>query len=575
MAERYTRLYSLPVDLYARGAPLLIAAGALLMDNQSGQVFVQLKLRSISSRTIGSVRLLVIGRDADGKELCRQEHLYDELSAARDSIFGAKEAVYLPEPDVRSFWLQLLSVSFADGSRYLGGGELTPLPRQADLNKRLFDTELIRQYRLETGNESRFVPLETQDLWMCACGETNRVGESCYRCGQTLEHCKEYLNVERLRENKSLRLNAQAAQAALDEAKRQSRVRLLRRILWVLIPLLLVAAAALGVYVYSSRRAERYSEALRQYESGDYSAAASAFDRLGGYRDSEKLASQAKKADAEIASYKLACRLLENGRWDEAREAFLELGAYQDSAELAMEASYRKGLALIDKEDYTAARELFLSIGSYRDAETIGAHFFDRLLSEETSLNPECGGPLTTSYRYDSAGRVMEKLEHFSVYGGMEDRLHVYRYDEAGGWSVTTGQVEMRYDQYGSLIGQGDMVSYVYEYEFYPDGSVQYCIGLDALSGDYLSSVAYDEHGSPVSVQNADGTSYSLLNEYQGGHLVKQERYNEDLTMTCRTSFEYDDGGQLKRATFVTPGADTVVSVLYSRGLVYAPDAEA
>ena len=38
MAERYTRLYTLPENLYTEGAPLVIAAGALLKDNQTGKV---------------------------------------------------------------------------------------------------------------------------------------------------------------------------------------------------------------------------------------------------------------------------------------------------------------------------------------------------------------------------------------------------------------------------------------------------------------------------------------------------------------------------------------------------------
>ena len=222
MAERYSRLFTLPEDLYAPGSPLVIAAGALLMDSQTGQCVAQLKLRSISSKTISTVRVLVIGCDARATELCREEHVYENLNAARDALFGAKEAIRLPAPAVRSFTVQVLSVSFSDGSRYLGGrGRWKSLPRQADLNQRLFDKELIRQYRLETGSQSRFVPLEIQDLWLCACGEINHKGESCHRCEQTLEHCKKCLNVELLRENKSLRLNAEAAQAALDEARRQ------------------------------------------------------------------------------------------------------------------------------------------------------------------------------------------------------------------------------------------------------------------------------------------------------------------------------------------------------------------
>ena len=574
MAERYSRLYSLPEDLYAPGSPLIIAAGALLMDNANRQTVAQLKLRSISSKIINAVKLLVIGFDAAGAELCRQEHVYESLNAARDTLFGAKEAIRLQSAEVCTFTVHLLSVSFSDGSRYLGdGGAGKSLPRQADLNQRLFDKELIRQYRLETGEQSRYVPLETQDLWLCTCGEINRKGEACHRCEQTLEHCKECLNVDRLRENKSLRLNAEAAQNALIESRRRARRRLLRRILYVVIPIIVIAALAAGVYAFTTRRQAIYEEATRLYAEEKYGEAAALFDKVRHYRDADDLAARAKKADAEIASYSRAKKFLENERWDDAYDAFTDLGNYLDSAQLAQESRYRKGLSLIAGESFAEARDIFRTLGGYRDSAFIAAHFFDRLLSEEVSLNLECNGPLTTSYRYDSSGRIAEKTEHFSAYPGMQDRVYVYSYEDNGFYTVTESQVGKRYDDEGSYLGQGDVISYVYEYEFYPDGSVQYCTGLDANTGDYRSSAAYDEHGSLTSIQNEDGTSYTLINEYQGDRLVKQERYNPDAAMVSRTSFEYDENGRMKRATFITPGAASTVTVTYEYGPVYAPDA--
>ncbi len=575
MADRYSRLYILPVDLYASGAPLVIAAGALLLDRQNDQVLAQLKMRSISAKTIGSVKILVTGKGEDGAELCRTEHQYTELSAGRDALFGAKEAVRLPDAAVRSFTVQVLAVSFADGSRYIGSGEpWQPLPAQSDLNQRLFDTELIRQYRLETSSMSRYVPMETQDLWLCACGEINHRGESCHRCGQSFEHCREYLSVERLRENKSLRLNAEAAQAALDEAKKQSRARLIRRILCVLLPILFIACASAGVYVYSSRRAAVYTVACEFLRIGEYAEAAIRFEKLGGYRDARELAARARKADAEIASYNRAGRLMENGRWDDAYEAYAELGDYEDSAELALEARYRKGLELIEQERGEEAREIFLWLGDYQDARSIAAHFFERLLSEELSMSEECGGPLTTSYRYDSRGRIREKTELFSAYEGMSDRVYTYRYDEDGSYSVTEGQVEKRYDAHDAYLGQGNLITYHYEYEYYPDGSVHFRIASDAQTGAYRGSVAYDEHGNLLGVQNEDGGGYAMLNEYEGDLLVKQERYNADGVMLSRASFDYGDDGKLKRATLITPGASAPVTAVYSYGLVYLADAE-
>ena len=575
MADRYSRLFVLPVDLYAPGAPLVIAAGALLMDRQSGQVIAQLKMRSISPKTIASVKLLVIGYGEDGAELCRAEHAYTALNAGRDALFGAKEAVRLSEAAVRSFTAQVLSVSFTDGSRYIGAGETwKPLPTQPDLNQFLFDKELIRQYRLETSSMSRYAPLETQDLWLCPCGEINHRGESCYRCSQSYEHCREFLSVDRLRENKSLRLHAEAAQAALEEEKQQARGRLVRRILLVLLPLVLIAGAAAGTYFYTSRRATIYEQASALYQSGEYAEAAIHFEKLGGYRDARELAAKAKKADAEVASYRRAEKLLENGRWDDAYEAYAELGDYLDSAELALEARYRKGLELIDTGNGAQAREIFRSLGSYRDAQRIAAHFFDRLLSEELSMSQECNGPLTTAYRYDSRGRIAAKTELFSEYEGMTDRVYTYSYFDDGSYSITESQVEKRYDVYGAYLGQGGHLANVYEYDFYPDGSVHIRVCYDAQNGAYRGAVAYDEQGNPVAVQNEDGSGYTLRNEYRDGLLVKQERYNAEGTMLSRVSFDYDTNGQLKRASFLTPGADSTITAVYSYGPVYLPDAE-
>ena len=56
MAERYSQLYLLPEDLYTPGAPLVIAAGALLRDTLTGQLIAQLKLQSITVKTITAVK---------------------------------------------------------------------------------------------------------------------------------------------------------------------------------------------------------------------------------------------------------------------------------------------------------------------------------------------------------------------------------------------------------------------------------------------------------------------------------------------------------------------------------------
>ena len=115
MAERYTRLYTLPENLYTEGAPLVIAAGALLKDNQTGKVLAQLKYRSICSRPIRAIKVLITGYDMAKAVVCQEEHQYLDLEIGRDEYWGSKEAVYLPDRSVRSYSAAVLAVYYADG----------------------------------------------------------------------------------------------------------------------------------------------------------------------------------------------------------------------------------------------------------------------------------------------------------------------------------------------------------------------------------------------------------------------------------------------------------------------------
>ena len=148
MAERYTRLYTLPENLYTEGAPLVIAAGALLKDNQTGKVLAQLKYRSICSRPIRAIKVLITGYDMAKAVVCQEEHQYLDLEIGRDEYWGSKEAVYLPDRSVRSYSAAVLAVYYADGGSYVSDSQRwEPLQEQAGLDTKLWDKELAKQYR--------------------------------------------------------------------------------------------------------------------------------------------------------------------------------------------------------------------------------------------------------------------------------------------------------------------------------------------------------------------------------------------------------------------------------------------
>lgn len=112
MSERYTNLFALPKKLYLNNAPVLIAAGALLKDTETGKVLAQLKIQNIQNNTIKAATVKIVPLDTVGKPLGNEvEHLYLDLNAARDMDFGKKVPLLLPDPATRSFSVSIASVS--------------------------------------------------------------------------------------------------------------------------------------------------------------------------------------------------------------------------------------------------------------------------------------------------------------------------------------------------------------------------------------------------------------------------------------------------------------------------------
>lgn len=143
MRERYSRLFLLPRDLHTEGSPVLIAAGALLKDRQSGNVLVQLKFRNISDKPVQSVKIRVNAFDTAGEALRGAEAFsYLDLSAAPGSEFGQKTPVYLPDATTRSYSVEILSVVHSDGEVFTPCGARTLHAASGEARERL---QRIRQ----------------------------------------------------------------------------------------------------------------------------------------------------------------------------------------------------------------------------------------------------------------------------------------------------------------------------------------------------------------------------------------------------------------------------------------------
>ena len=577
MAERYSRLYTLPENLYAEGAPLVIAAGALLKDNQTGKVLAQLKYRSISSRPIRAIKVRITGYDMAKTVVCREEHQYLDLEIGRDEYWGSKEAVYLPDRSVRSYSAAVLAVYYSDGGSYVSDSQCwEPLQEQAGLDTRLWDKELAKQYRIDTTPKSAFVPMRQKDLWLCACGEINRDGERCHVCGQELDTLIANLDVDVLREEKTERLRREEEHASAVDAVRDAHAKKAKKVALIAAPIAVIAAAAIVISVISSRNASAYEEALALLEAGRYNEADVAFTKLGNYKDSAEKAEEAAGKGQESTAYTKACKLLDAGSYDEAHEAFVALGDYEDSAEKALEALYLKAGELLESGSYDEAQALYTELGDYCDSAELAEGFVQRMVSMTTSYDESCSGPLTTTYAYNSEGVLLSETRLYSEYPSMDDQTYEYAYASDGSYTLTCGQVAEVYDAHGNILGQGDALQYDYKYEYYDDGTMCSCTALAEGSEDALWVAEYDRHGCMDRYIEADGTAYDFVNTYKGELLYQQDKYDASGTLVGNIKYEYDDEGRLTKKTVVENGnVSKAVVTDFVYGYVYAPDAKA
>lgn len=145
MSERYSRLFSLSENLYATGSPVVIAAGALLKDNQTGKAIAQLKLRNISSKAIKAVKILLSPFDTVSAPLGEAvRHQYLDLNIQRENEFGSKTPIPLPDNTTRSFAVAVTEVAFTDNSVWIGSQEAwEALPTPSSINS-ISEAELVK-----------------------------------------------------------------------------------------------------------------------------------------------------------------------------------------------------------------------------------------------------------------------------------------------------------------------------------------------------------------------------------------------------------------------------------------------
>ena len=182
MRDRFTTLFHLSENLYCADCPIIISAGALLLDNNTGSVLAQFKFKSVSENRIKALKLQLSAFDISGLPVSSPiDYQYLDLNIGYGESFGTNKAIIMPTATVRTFSVHHLTIVFVDGQIQEIHGPWIVLSPPQELDFSLKTPELIKQYQLETTPKAKFIPKHISDLWMCTCGEINKI-PLCAKC---------------------------------------------------------------------------------------------------------------------------------------------------------------------------------------------------------------------------------------------------------------------------------------------------------------------------------------------------------------------------------------------------------
>lgn len=331
MTGRFLKLFELSSNLYAPGVPVIVKAGVLLKDTETDTLLVQLKFQSLSPLTVKAVKVYINVFDISGKELgAVPEYQYLDLSVSNGSCFGSDKAIIIPDNVARSFAVDNIEIVLENGEIKKEHQPFENLVKLEALSSVLKNEELRKQYRLATNKSARYVPVEKNDIWCCACGTWNS-GDICANCKAAKKDIFESFDIASLTKMMQERLTEEEREyealkekklAEENEKKTELKKRKRKRIVLTLVAILfLILSCTIYIQIDKSKDYEAGEKALVEKQ---YDVAVSIFSSLGNYKDSNDKVKESK--------YNYAMDLIDSKHYAEAKDILLDINGYKNSS---------------------------------------------------------------------------------------------------------------------------------------------------------------------------------------------------------------------------------------------------
>lgn len=196
--ERYTELFRFSYSYFYNNGPLIIENAVIQKDSVDNQILAQIKLKNISNSTVVGCKVLIFAYEINGNSLIKIiSHTYLDYYIKCGEVFGDRVPIFLPS-NARRIGVEIEEVYFLDNTIWKKDTELIEIPKQSLLNQYFADKTLVDEYRIASGVDAIFVPIEWKSLFLCSCGNKNMIGTNCSKCNCSFEELSNYLNKDYL-----------------------------------------------------------------------------------------------------------------------------------------------------------------------------------------------------------------------------------------------------------------------------------------------------------------------------------------------------------------------------------------
>lgn len=278
MNKRYQKIGEIDRGQYTVGSPIILVAGALLLDNQKKCVIGQLKFKNISEKRVTAIQVKIDAYDVMGEKLTGLEKFqYLDLNHGVGEYFGDRVAIELPDSNTRTLRVYVLNVCFDNGEVWNGENEeWSMLPKAEAIEG---DPEYLKQYKIEFGPDAKFQFKEYLDLWQCVCGNYHKITRNqCTDCMVSKEKIS-HISESSIKEDIAKRLEEEEK---ADRGKRKS-------LILAIILCSVIVVAAIALFLFQKDKEERqYQDGVRYLRSEEYSNALEKFQDIGDYKDTAK-----------------------------------------------------------------------------------------------------------------------------------------------------------------------------------------------------------------------------------------------------------------------------------------------